>query len=89
MKMMQKLAILALLAVLIVMPLQSAQARGLLDGGPIFGGNFTLKSGESWNEDVVVFGGSVSIEKDAKLNGAVVVRPLTTRPLRPSPRHRR
>lgn len=73
MKWMHKFAMIALLAALLVLPLQSVQAKSLLDGGPIFGGNFTLKSGETWNQDVLVFGGTVSIEKDAKLDGAVVV----------------
>jgi len=73
MKIIGKLAIVVLLAALMLMPLQSVYAKGLLDGGPIFGGSFTLKSGETLNEDLLVFGGSVSIEKDAVLNGSVVV----------------
>jgi hypothetical protein len=53
--------------------LQSAQAKGPLDEGPIFGGNFTLESGETRDEPVLVFGGSVFIEEGATLNDAVVV----------------
>ncbi len=67
-----RLAVLMILAALLLMPLQSVQAKGL-EAGPIFGSNFTLKSGETLNEDVIVFGGSVSIEKDARVNGAVVI----------------
>jgi hypothetical protein len=72
MKITGKFAVLILLAALILLPLQAAQAKGLADG-PIFGENYTLKSGETLNEDLVVFGGSVSIEKDAKVNGSVVL----------------
>src|SRR5450759_3812481 len=59
-----------LLAALILLPLQTVQAKGLA-AGPIFGSNFTLQSGDTLNEDLVVFGGSVSIEKDARVTGAV------------------
>ena len=72
MKIAGKFAVLILLAALIFLPLQAVQAKGLADG-PIFGENYTLKSGETLNEDLVVFGGSVSIEKDAKVNGAIVL----------------
>ncbi|MCX6065190.1 MAG: hypothetical protein NT121_05485 [Chloroflexi bacterium] len=72
MKITGKLAIFMLLAALVLVPLQTAQAKGLAEG-PVFGSNVTVKSGETLNEDVVVFGGSVSIEKDAKVNGAVVL----------------
>lgn len=72
MKIAGKFAILILLAALMFLPLQAVQAKGLFQG-PIFGENYTLKSGETLNEDLVVFGGSVSIEKDAKVNGAVVL----------------
>jgi len=72
MKIAGQYAILILLAGLVLLPLQAVQAKGLFDG-PIFGENYTLKSGETLNNDLVVFGGSVSIEKDAKVNGAVVL----------------
>jgi hypothetical protein len=62
-----------LLAALLLAPFQVAQARGLEAAGPIFGSNYTLKSGETLNEDLVVFGGSITIEKDARVNGAVVL----------------
>ncbi len=72
MKITGRLFVLVMLAALLLAPLQVAEAKGLAVG-PIFGSNFTLKSGESLNEDVVVFGGTVSIEKDASVNGAVVL----------------
>lgn len=72
MKIAGKLFIFTLLAALFLMPLQVAQAKSLLDG-PIFGSNYTLKSGETLNEDLVVFGGSIAIEKDATINGAIVL----------------
>ena len=60
---------------LLLLPAQSAAARGLDDGpGPvIFGGSYTLKSGDTVDGDVVVFGGTVLIEDDATVNGDVVV----------------
>jgi hypothetical protein len=72
MKFTGKLAVFFLLVALVCLPLQAAHARGLLDG-PIFGENYTLKSGETLNNDLVVFGGSISIEKDARVNGAIVL----------------
>ena len=72
MKIAGKLFVLILLSALLVLPLQAVQAKSL-DAGPIFGSNYTLKSGETLNEDLVVFGGSVSIEKDAHVNGAVAL----------------
>ena len=72
MKISTKFFVISLLAILIWLPTQAAQAKSLPEG-PIFGSNFTLKSGETLNEDLVVFGGSVAIEKDASVNGAVVL----------------
>ena len=46
MKVAGKFGILILLAALVLLPLQVAQAKGLADG-PIFGENYTLKSGET------------------------------------------
>lgn len=73
MKLARKFALLSLVAVLAFMPLQSVYAKGPADEGPIFGGNFTLKSGETLDQDLPVFGGSVTIEKGARLNGSIVV----------------
>ncbi|HEY3311038.1 MAG TPA: hypothetical protein VGK00_05295 [Anaerolineales bacterium] len=72
MKIASKLVVFILMMTLLFLPLHTVQARSLADG-PIFGSNFTLKSGETLNEDLVVFGGSILIEKDAKVNGSVVL----------------
>lgn len=68
-------SVLALLALLLI-PVSPAFALeiGPYDGGPvIFGGNYTLKSGETLNGDLVVFGGNVLVEEDALVEGSVVV----------------
>lgn len=68
-------SILALLALLLI-PVSPAFALeiGPYDGGPvIFGGNYTLKSGETLNGDLVVFGGNVEIQEDALVEGSIVV----------------
>lgn len=72
MKNRQKMFLVLAVLVLLLLPVQVASARGLAEG-PIFGGSFTLKSGETRQEDLIVFGGSVVIEKDARVEGAVLV----------------
>lgn len=65
--------ILALLA-LVFLPTASARAMGPFDGGPvIFGGSYTLASGDMLNGDLVVFGGDVTIEEDATVKGSIVI----------------
>lgn len=67
------LTLLALLA-LVFFPTASARAMGPFDGGPvIFGGSYTLKSGDTLNGDLVVFGGNVTIEEDALVKGSIVI----------------
>ena len=69
------LSVLALLALLLI-PVSPAFAMqlGSYDGGPvIFGGNYTLSSGDTLNGDLVVFGGNVTIEEDASVEGSIVV----------------
>ncbi len=69
-----KILSLLLLLTLVVLPLQSVQAKGILeDGKLIFGDNYTLKEGEVLDGDLVVFGGNVTIEDGATVNGSVVV----------------
>lgn len=58
---------------LVLMPTQSVAAKGFGDGPIIFGGSYTLESGESLDDSVVVFGGVVMIEIDAIVNGDVVL----------------
>lgn len=72
MKNITRLLTFIMLAAVLMFPSQAANAKSLTEG-PIFGSNFTLKSGETLNEDLVVIGGSVSIEKSAMVNGAVVL----------------
>jgi hypothetical protein len=67
------LTLLALLA-LVFFPTASARAMGPFDGGPvIFGGSYTLKSGDTLNGDLIVFGGNVTIEEDATVKGSIII----------------
>jgi hypothetical protein len=43
------------------------------DGKVIFGGSYTLRSGDRLNGDLVVFGGSAIVESDSRVTGNVVV----------------
>ncbi len=46
---------------------------GPLDGGPvIFGGNYTVHSGETLDSDLIVFGGNVTVEEDSSVTGSIV-----------------
>ncbi len=72
MKTQTRLLILGLLITLLLVPF-SAQAADLNDDKVIFGGNFTLPSGETLNGDIVIFGGNATIEEDATVNGDVAV----------------
>jgi cytoskeletal protein CcmA (bactofilin family) len=72
MKLIVKVSILMMVALLALIPFGAAQAKEL-PGAPIFGQNFTLKSGETLKDDLLVFGGSVTIEKDAVLDGSIVL----------------
>lgn len=51
----------------------TAFAQGPTDGRIVFGGSFTLKSGETMNGDLVVLGGSVVLEEGSTLQGALAV----------------
>ena len=64
-----RLSAFVLLAVLVLVPLQSAAAKGLTDGQVIFGQSFTLASGQTMQGDLVVFGGSATVEDGAKVDG--------------------
>lgn len=72
MKIGEKIFVFLLLLVLIFLPLQNVQAKGLLDG-PIIAGNITLKDGDVLNQDLLVLGGSVTIAKGAQLKGNLVI----------------
>lgn len=69
-----KLTIILALLALVFLPTASARAMGPFDGGPvIFGGSYTLKSGDTLNGDLVVFGGNVTIEEDATVKGSIII----------------
>ncbi len=64
---------LVLLAIMLV-PAFPAYAQGSPGNGRVvIGQDFTLKSGDTLNGDLVVIGGQATIEKDAAVNGDVVV----------------
>jgi hypothetical protein len=74
MKRATKLFLLLALLALAFFPTASAHAMGPFDGGPvIFGGSYTLKSGDTLNGDLVVFGGNVTIEEEALVKGSIVI----------------
>jgi cytoskeletal protein CcmA (bactofilin family) len=65
-----------ILLALLFVPTRSVQAQGPgPDGGGqvLFGTNFTLESGDTFDGDLVLLGGNVTIEEDAVLNGDLVV----------------
>ena len=65
------IVILVLLTTLLI-PV-SVSASGLSDDKVIFGGNFTLKTGETIQGDLVAFGGNISLEATSSVNGDTVV----------------
>ncbi len=64
---------LLLLVALVVVPLQSAGAKGLANGEVIFGQTYLLKSGQTLDGDLVILGGSASIENGATVNGTIAL----------------
>jgi len=60
------------LLVALVWP-STAFAKEAFDDKVVFGGTFTLESGESHAGSLVVFGGAVTIEPDSTVNGDVVL----------------
>lgn len=74
MKLTIRIASLFLLVMLVVVPMQSAAAKGpSFDGQVIFGRSFTLRNGETLNGDLLVFGGTAMLEEGATVNGNVVL----------------
>lgn len=61
------------LLALFLLPASPAHAQGPHDGRLIIGQDFTLKSGETLNGDLVVIGGQVEVEKTAAVRGDIVV----------------
>jgi cytoskeletal protein CcmA (bactofilin family) len=67
---------LLILFALLFVPTVSAQAQGPNPDGKgqvIFGSNYTLKSGDVFDGDLVLLGGNVTIEEGATLTGDLVV----------------
>jgi hypothetical protein len=74
MKTVLKFASLVLLAILLILPTQSAGAASAVqEGQVVFGQSFTLKTGDTMNGDLLVFGGSATIEAGATVTGSVVL----------------
>lgn len=69
---MKKVLLACLLALLLAASATPAFADG--DGGRVvFGGSFTLESGEELDGDLVIFGGSAVLEERSRVDGNVVV----------------
>lgn len=69
---MKKVLLACLLALLLVASATPVFADGD-DGKVVFGGSFTLESGEELDGDLVVFGGSAVLERRSQVDGNVVV----------------
>jgi pyruvate/2-oxoglutarate dehydrogenase complex dihydrolipoamide acyltransferase (E2) component len=72
MKNITRFVILMLLIAAVIIP-TTATASGFSDDKVVFGGNFTLGSGEVLNGDLVVFGGNIVLETSSTINGDTVV----------------
>jgi hypothetical protein len=71
---MKKIGYGLLLLALLLLPAHPAYAwSGPMDGRVVIGQNFTLKSGDTLDGDLVVIGGEATIEQDATVIGNVVV----------------
>ncbi|HEX8991225.1 MAG TPA: hypothetical protein VF784_06070 [Anaerolineales bacterium] len=71
---MRKFLYSVVLLALLLLPAAPAYAQGTPGNGRVvIGQDFTLKSGDTLNGDLVVIGGQVSVEKSAAVNGDIVV----------------
>jgi hypothetical protein len=73
---MKKIVYLLALLALTLLPLQSVYAldiQGPKDGRVVIGQDFTLKSGDTLDGDLVVIGGQATIEQNAVVNGDIVI----------------
>ncbi|HEX2697022.1 MAG TPA: hypothetical protein VHM28_04890 [Anaerolineales bacterium] len=71
---MKRLIVGFLVLAVLLLPVRSAHAwNGLSEGRVIVGDNFTLKSGETIDGDLVVIGGATVVEEGAIVKGNVVV----------------
>jgi len=72
MKTFKIILVLLLLIAAVIIP-TTVSASGFKDDKVVFGGNFTLQSGETLHGDLVVFGGNVILETSSTVNGDTVI----------------
>jgi hypothetical protein len=65
-------AIILILVLTVFWP-SPAYAKDLFDDKVVFGGTYTLESGQSLDGNLVIFGGAVTTEADSTVNGDVVL----------------
>ncbi len=71
---MKKIGYSLILLALLLLPARSAYAlSGPMDGRVVIGQDFTLKSGDTLNGDLVVIGGEAAVEQGATVIGNIVV----------------
>ncbi|RME86796.1 MAG: polymer-forming cytoskeletal protein [Anaerolineae bacterium] len=73
MKIAGKWLIVLSLLVALFLPTNVAYAQGPSDGQVIFGGTFTLQSGDTLEGDLVIIGGAATIEEGALVTGSIAV----------------
>ncbi len=71
---MKKIMVVFVLLAVLLLPARSAYALSSpTDGRVIIGQNFTLKSGDALDGDLVVIGGEATLEAGSRVNGDVVI----------------
>ena len=71
---MKKIMVVFVCLAVLLLPTRSAHAlSGPADGRVVIGQNYTLKSGDTLDGDLVVIGGEAAIETSARVNGDVVI----------------
>jgi hypothetical protein len=73
MKMIYKTLTLLMLLAFLVVPTSTVFAKDLEDGKVVFGGSYTLESGQTLTGDLVVLGGAVEIQENATVEGNIVI----------------
>ena len=72
MKTLTKISLLFVLLLALALP-STAFAKGLMDDQVVFGNQFTLRSGELLDGNLIVFGGNVELQSGSTVDGDVVV----------------
>lgn len=67
-----RIAVLLILLALLAIP-GAAQAKGILEDEVVFGGSYTLKSGESVDGNLIVLGGVAFLEDGSSVRGDVIL----------------